>query len=114
MRSSRGIEMSEKTDSITWLKGNRETFIEFGTCISEAMNELVMHIERTAAEIERLRAENARLNTVLSDVAYCDNPGENDEHCEREDGDLCPMYGWYDGPLCNITGMYIGDDPRNK
>jgi hypothetical protein len=66
-----------------------------------------------ADEIEKLRAEVERLNLVLADVAYCDTPGEVDIYCVRAGGDMCPMYGWYDGPLCSVTGLYIGNDPRN-
>lgn len=66
-----------------------------------------------ADEIEKLRAENKRLNAVLADVAYCERPGEDDVHCVRAGGDMCPMYAWYDGPMCSVTGLYIGNDPRN-
>jgi hypothetical protein len=74
---------------------------------------LVCKIKEALKKIDELRAENKRLNLVLADVAYCDTPGEVDIYCVRAGGDMCPMYGWYDGPLCAVTGLYIGDDPRN-
>jgi hypothetical protein len=74
--------------------------------------------EKIRAENEKLRAENERLHILLMDFAQCEKPGESTDHCGDRFENVfggkskCPFSVWCDGPICSLTGMYIGDDPR--
>lgn len=49
--------------------------------------------QRIISEVDRLRL-----------VAYESAPGDCDESC--------PFYDWYDGPMCEVTGAYLEEQPN--